>query len=140
VRDVERLQWDLGHGNVFKALQVVPSVEMDLDAAVATGGHDTARHRRKAVAALHTDSANTQGFISHDGQRDRAGERSSPGVGESTGNQVIRKRFGTKQPMAGTQRGAPLLLQIRPRVLKGDGEATVREWDPGCRVSTQPAA
>ena len=49
VRELERLKWFLWHGNVYKALQVVQSVEMDLDAAVATSGHATARKRRTAV-------------------------------------------------------------------------------------------
>jgi len=43
VRELERLKWYLWHGNVYKALQVVQSVEMDLDAAVATSGYATAR-------------------------------------------------------------------------------------------------
>jgi hypothetical protein len=33
VRDLERLKWYLWHGNVYKALQVVQSVETDLEAA-----------------------------------------------------------------------------------------------------------
>jgi hypothetical protein len=36
LQELERLKWFLGHGNVYKALQVVQSVEMNLDAAVAT--------------------------------------------------------------------------------------------------------
>jgi hypothetical protein len=35
VRELERLKWFLWHGNVYKAVQVVQSVEIDLDAAVA---------------------------------------------------------------------------------------------------------
>jgi hypothetical protein len=37
VRELERLKWFLWHGNVYRALQVVESVEMDLDVAAATG-------------------------------------------------------------------------------------------------------
>ena len=44
VRELERLKWFLWHGNVYRALQVVQSVEMDLDAAVANDGHATAAH------------------------------------------------------------------------------------------------
>jgi len=54
MRDLERLKWYLWHGNVFKALQVGQSVEMDLDAAVATNGHGTARKLLKAVEEFHT--------------------------------------------------------------------------------------
>ncbi len=74
------------------------------------------------------------------GERYRAGERISTGFVESTVNQVISKRFCKKQQMAWTPRGAHLLLQIRTRVLNGDGEATFREWYPGFRVAPQPVA
>jgi hypothetical protein len=53
VRALERLQWVLWHGNVYKALPVVQSVEMDLEAAVATSRDHTARKRLKAVEDFH---------------------------------------------------------------------------------------
>ena len=53
VRNLERLKWYLWHGNVYKALQVVQYVEMDLDAA-ANDGHATARKLLKAVEEFHT--------------------------------------------------------------------------------------
>jgi hypothetical protein len=140
VRDLERLKWYLWHGNVYKALQVVQSVEMDLDAAVATSGHGTARKLLKAVEEFHTYIANNQGFIPNYGERYRAGERISTGFVESTVNQVISKRFCKKQQMAWTPRGAHLLLQIRTRVLNGDREATFREWYPGFRAFPQRMA
>ena len=48
VQELKRLKWFLWHGNVYQALQVVQSVEMDLDAAVATSPHrsKTAQSRR----------------------------------------------------------------------------------------------
>jgi len=63
LRELERLKWYLWHGNVYKALQVVQSVEMDLDAAGATSGHATARKLLKAVEEFQTYIANNQGFI-----------------------------------------------------------------------------
>jgi hypothetical protein len=54
VGELERLKWFLWHGNVSKALGVVQSVEMDLDAAVATSRDNTARNLLKAVEALQT--------------------------------------------------------------------------------------
>ena len=140
VRDLERLKWFLWHGNVYKALQVVQSVEMDLDAAVATSGHATARKLLKAVEEFHTYIENNAGFIPNYGERYRHGERISTGFVESTVNQVISKRFCKKQQMAWTPRGAHLLLQIRTRVLNGDWEATFREWYPGFRAAPQPMA
>jgi hypothetical protein len=63
LRELERLKGFLGHGKVYKALQVLQTVEMDLDAAVAASGHGTARKLLKAVDEFHTDIANNQGFI-----------------------------------------------------------------------------
>jgi hypothetical protein len=140
VRDLERLKWYVWHGNVYKALRVVQSVEMALDTAVAPNGHATTRKLRKAVEAFHTSIQNNAGFIPNYGERYRAGERISTGFVESTVNQVISKRFCKKQQMAWTPRGAHLLLQIRTRVLNGDWEATFREWYPGFRAAPQQMA
>jgi len=104
MRDWERLQWYLWHGNVFKALQVGQSVAMDLDAAVATNGHGTARTLLKAVEAFHPYLEHNQGFIPNYGERYRHGERIRTGSVESTVKQVISTRFCTKQQMAWTPR------------------------------------
>jgi hypothetical protein len=140
VRELERLKWFLWRGNVYKALQVVQCIEMDLDAAVATSGQATARKLLKAVEEFHTYIENNKGFIPNHGERYRHGERISTGFVESTVNQVISKRFCKKQQMAWTPRGAHLLVQIRTRVLNGDWEATFREWYPGFRAASQPMA
>jgi hypothetical protein len=124
--DLERLKWYLWHVNVYKALQVVQSVEMDLDAAVATSGHATARKLLKAVEEIHTYIENNKSFISNYGERYRHGERISTGFVESTVNQVLSMRFCKRQQMGWTPRGAHLLLQIRTRVLNEDWEATFR--------------
>ncbi len=117
VRDLERLKWYLWHGNVFKALQVVQSVEMDLDAAVSTSGHGTTRKLLKAVEEFHTYIENNQSFIPNYGERYRYGERISTGVVESIVNKVIRKRFCKRQQMQWTTRGTHLLLQTRVKTL-----------------------
>jgi hypothetical protein len=104
---------------------------MDLDAAVATSGHDTTRKFLKAVEEFHTYIANNQGFIPSDGERYRAGERISPGFVESTVNQVISQRFCTNQQMAWTPRGAHLLLQI---------PTGTEAWPPWPRPPMKPAA
>src|SRR5712692_10213598 len=129
IKELERLKWFL-----------MQAVEMDLDAAVATSGHATARKLLKAVEEFHTYIDHNQGFIPNYGERYRQGERISTGFVESTVNQVISKRFCKKQQMQWTQRGAHLLLQIRTRVLNGDWEATFRTWYPGFRAHTLPMA
>jgi hypothetical protein len=57
------LKWFLWHGNVYKALQVVQSIEMELDAAVTTSGHGAPRKLLKAVEEFHTYIENNGGSI-----------------------------------------------------------------------------
>ena len=128
VQELERLKWFLWHGNVYKALQVVQSVEMDLDAAVATSRDHTARKLLKAVEEFHTYIENNQGFIPNYGERYRNGERISTGFVESTVNQVISKRFCKKQQMQWTKRAAHLLLQMRVKTLNHELATVFRRW------------
>jgi hypothetical protein len=128
VQELERLKWFLWHGNVYKALQVVQSVEMDLDAAVATSRDHTARKLLKAVEEFQTYIENNQGFIPNYGERYRNGERISTGFVESTVNQVISKRFCKKQQMQWTKRAAHLLLQMRVKTLNHELATVFRRW------------
>ena len=130
VRELDRLKWFLWHGNVYKALQVVQLVEMDLDAAVANTGDSTARKLLKAVEEFHTYIENNKGFIPNYGERYRTGERISTGFVESTVNQVISKRFCKKQQMQWTKRAAHLLLQMRVKTLNHELAAVFRRWYP----------
>jgi hypothetical protein len=59
MRELERLKWFLWHGNVYKALQVVQRVEMDLDAAAANDGHAPVRKLLKALKEFHTPTLRT---------------------------------------------------------------------------------
>jgi hypothetical protein len=86
--------WD---GNAYKALQVVQSIEMGLEAAVATSGHATARKLLKAVEDFHTYIENNGGFIPNYGEQYWHGEQISTGFVESTVNQVISKHFCKRQ-------------------------------------------
>jgi hypothetical protein len=117
VRALDRLKWVLWHGNVYKALPVVQSVEMDLDAAVATRRDHTARKRRKAVEDFHPSSEPQKGFMPTDGERYRHGERISTGFVESTVNPVVSKRFCKTPPRQWPKRAAQLLRHIRVKTL-----------------------
>jgi hypothetical protein len=139
IRDLERLKWFLWHGNVYKALQVVQSVEMDLDAAVATGRENTARKLLKAVEEFHTYIENNKGFIPNYGERYRNGERISTGFVESTVNQVVSKRFCKKQQMQWTKRAAHLLLQMRVKTLNHELATVFRRWYPDFPVQQSEA-
>src|SRR5215510_5362715 len=138
-RELERLKWFLWHGNVYQALQVIQSVEGDLEVAVATSGDGTSRKLLKVVEEFHKYIENNANFIPNYGERYRNGERISTGFVESTVNQVVSKRMVKKQQMRWSQRGAHLLLQIRTRVLNGEWEETFRRWYPGFRTQRPPA-
>jgi hypothetical protein len=140
IRSLERLKWFLWHGNVYQAVQVIESVEGDLEVAVATSGERPARKLLKAVAEFHTYITNNAGFIPNYGERYRHGERISTGFVESTVNQVVSKRMVKKQQMQWSKRGAHLLLQIRTRVLNDEWEETFRTWYPGFRAHAKPRA
>ena len=67
------------------------------------------------------------------GERYHQGERISTGFVESTVNQAVSTRRVKKQQRQWRKRGAHLLLQMRPRVLNDEWEATCRTWYPGFR-------
>jgi hypothetical protein len=141
IKALERLKWFLWHGNVYQALQVIQTIEGDLEVAVVmTSGDGTARKLLKVVEEFHTYITNNAGFIPNYGERYRHGERISTGFVESTVNQVVSKRMVKKQQMQWSKRGAHLLLQIRTRVLNGEWEETFRTWYPGFRAHAQPVA
>jgi hypothetical protein len=139
-KELERLKWFLWHGNVYQALQVMQTIEGDLEVAVATSNDGTARKLLKAVEEFHTYITNNAGFIPNYGERYRHGERISTGFVESTVNQVVSKRMVKKQQMQWSKRGAHLLLQIRTRVLNGEWEDTFRTWYPSFRAHAMPRA
>jgi hypothetical protein len=125
--ELERLKWFLWHGNVFRALQTVGDLEMDLDV------EDTCPEQRKLLKTvtefggyIRANSA----WIPNYGERYRYGEAISSAFVESTVNQVISKRMVKKQQMRWTPEGAHLLLQTRTRTLNGDLAATFHAWYP----------
>ena len=137
---VERIKGFLWHGNPFKALPVLGSVESNLAVEDRTSGNVTAARLYKAVSACTTSIEHNQGFLPNDGARYRNGERISTGCVESTVHSVVRTRMVQKPQMRWSQRGAHLLLHIRTRVLHGEWEETFRQWSPGFRTQRQPAA
>jgi Plasmid pRiA4b ORF-3-like protein len=140
VQELDRLKGFLWHGNVYKALQVVQSVEIDLDAAVAISGHGTARKLLQAVEEFHTCIEHNGGFMPNYGERYRQGERSSTGFVESPGESSDQQTLLQKAADGLDAMRPHLLLQIRTRVLNGDWEATFREWYPGFRAALPQVA
>jgi len=126
--ELERLKWLLWHGNVFRALQVVGDLKIDVDV------EDPTPQERKLYKALaefdHYIQANGA-WIPNYGERYRAGEPISNAFVESAVNQVISKRMVKKQQMRWSPRGAHLILQIRTQVLNNDLTGAFQRWYPG---------
>ena len=128
-KSLERIKWNLWHGNVRRALEWVGDLEADLDAI--EGPSDTGKKLLRAVSEFGGYITANQSFIPNYGDRYRHGERISTGFVESTVNQVVSKRFVKKQQMRWSEWGVHRLLQIRTQVLNGDWHETLRGWYPG---------
>ena len=74
---------------------------------------------RKSASEFATYITNNASMIPNYAERRRYGERVSTGFVESTVNTVVGKRFGKRQQMRWSKRGAHLMLQTRTRVLDG---------------------
>ncbi len=116
--DLERLNWLLWHGNVFRALHLLSDRDDEVDAWRAET--PAAGKLAKAVHEFHGYIAANKGFIPNYGDRYRHGERIATGFVESTVNQVVSKRMVKQQQMRWTKKGAHLLLQVRTQVLNED--------------------
>jgi hypothetical protein len=127
-KDLERLKWNLWHGDVHKALQIVEDLEFALD---LEENRQEQRKLLKAVREFGTYITANRPFIPNYGARCRHGETISTAFVESAINQVLSKRFVKKQQMRWTDRGAHLLLQVRTRVLNEDWRSTLSRWYPG---------
>jgi hypothetical protein len=116
MKELERIKWFLWHGNVFRALQTVQELFMDLD--TDEPGEKAAKLLKK-LEEFETYIKNNADFIPNYGERWRYGETITTAFVEPTINQVVSKRMVKKQQVRWSQRGAHLLLQIRTRVLCG---------------------
>jgi hypothetical protein len=137
---LERLKWNLWHGNVRRALQITDLLQEGLE--IAGAPFENGRKLHKAIQEFgHYISVN-RAFVPNYGDRYRHGEAISTAFVESTVNQVVSKRRVKQQQMRWTQEGAHLLLQIRTQALNGDLRGTFCRWYPGmaCDSATQDAS
>ncbi|MGH3764795.1 MAG: ISKra4 family transposase [Pseudonocardiaceae bacterium] len=125
---LESLKWFCWHGNVFRALQTVQDLQIDLDVEQP---HGSQAKLLKAVREFDSYLRANAARIPNYGERRRGGEAISTAFVESTVNQVISKRMVKKQQMRWTPRGAHLLLQVRTRVLNNTLTRDYRRWYPG---------
>jgi hypothetical protein len=124
--ELERVKWFLWHSNVYKALQLLEWLELDVDAEASPEARKLARTLHEFAQYIRTN----QSSIPNYGDRYRNEEAISSAVAESTVNQIVSRRFVKKQQMRWTRRGAHLLLQIRTRVLDDTLAATFQRWYP----------
>ena len=103
----------LWNGNVREAQFRLEWLVDDLD--LLESDYPGLKAFRKAAAELQTYVANNAGTIPNYAERHRYGERISTGFVESTVNTVVGKRFGKRQQMRWSKKGAHLLLQTRTR-------------------------
>ena len=91
LKQLEQSKWFLWHGNVFKALQSIGDIEMDLD-----GGSLDEKQLKllKTLREFQTYIENNASFIPNYGERWRYGETISTAFVESTVNQVISAPHG----------------------------------------------
>jgi hypothetical protein len=129
IRDtIERLQWSLWHGNLYKAFYKVDDIESSLSNFEEV--YPKFKPWLKAGEELHTYIVNNAPLIPNYGERYRHGEAIATGFVESTGNQVVSKRFCKQQQRQWTKRGAHLLLQTRVKTLNGELAAVFKRWYP----------
>src|SRR6266481_539363 len=136
-KELERLKWNLWHGNVHKALQIVDDLEFALD--IEDHGQEQ-RKLLKVVREFGTYISANRTFIPNYGDRYRHGETISTAFVESAINQVLSKRFVKRQQMRWSERGAHLLLQVRTRVLNEERRLTLSHWYPGMQETCDAKA
>jgi hypothetical protein len=126
---LERLKWNLWHGNVRRALHIIDLLEEDLE--IDGARFENGRKLHKAIQEFGHYITVNRTFVPNYGDRYRHGEAISTAFVESTVNQVVSKRMVKQQQMRWTQKGAHLLLQIRTQALNGDLRYTFCRWYPG---------
>ncbi len=125
-QELERVKWFLWHSNVYKALQLLEWLELDIDEEASPEARKLARTLYEFDHYIRTNQSSLPNY----GDRYRNGEPISSVVAESSVNQIISKRFVKKQQMRWTRCGAHLLLQVRTRVLDNTLTAAFQHWYP----------
>ena len=87
-KSLESLKWNLWHGNVHRALQLIEALEWDLELVAESS--EKGRKMQKAVREFGGYIRGNREFIPNYGDRWRNKERISTGFVESAVNQVVR--------------------------------------------------
>jgi hypothetical protein len=131
---LEHLKWNLWHGKVPRALEILDELAYALEVEDASPEH---RKLLKAVRAFEGYIAANRAIIPNYGERYRQGKIIATAFVESAVNQVVSRRFVKKQQMRWTEAGAHLLLQIRTQVLNQTWRGTLSRWYPGMNATPQ---
>jgi hypothetical protein len=134
---LEHLKWNLWHGKVDRALEIMDELAYSLDVEDGSPEH---RKLLKAVRSCETYITRNRAFVPNYGERYRQGKAIATGFTESAVNQVVSKRFVKKQQMRWSERGAHLLLQIRTQVLNETWRSTLSRWYPGMKATAEANA
>ncbi len=121
----------LWNGNLHDSQLAIEDLVIDLD-EIETG-YASIQALRKTAIEFETYIANNKDMIPNYAERRRYGERVSTGFVESTVNTVVGKRFGKRQQMRWSKRGAHLLLQTRTRTLDGTLRPKFEQWYPSMK-------
>jgi len=124
----------LWNGNVREAKFRLEWLVDDLD--LLESDYPGLKAFRKTAGEFQIYITNNAGTIPNYAERHRYGERVSTGFVESTVNTVVGKRFGKRQQMRWSKKGAHLLLQTRTRALDGTLRNKFENWYPGLAVNS----
>ncbi|RZI45233.1 ISKra4 family transposase [Candidatus Finniella inopinata] len=131
---LDRIKWFLWHGNVFKALDILESLDFELDTEVFAEGKDAKKHKKyklyQSVDEFYKYIEANSTFIPNYGERYRYGEAVSSAVAESTVNEMVSRRMAKKQQMRWTKEGAHALLQVRAQTLNDELSDSFKRWYP----------
>ncbi len=137
LEELARLKWFLWHGNVFRALQTVDDLQIDLDNTEQPSIEQ--QKLLKMVTEFGGYIRANSAWIPNYGERFRCGEAISSAFVESTVNQVVSKRMVKKQQMRWAPKSAHLLLQVRAKVLNGELAPAFQRWYPAFDVPAESA-
>ena len=128
-KSIESVKWFLWHGNTFQALDILESLDFDLDQFAENKKHEK-YNLWKAVHEFYQYISLNEPFIPNYSERYNHDEAVSSSVAESTVNEVISRRMAKKQQMRWTQKGAHLLLQVRAKTLNNELRGSFKHWYP----------
>jgi hypothetical protein len=109
---LEHLKWNLRHGKIALALEILDELAYLLDPANGSPEH---RKLLKAVRAFEVYILANRAIMPNHGVRYRTGKIISTAFVESAVNQVVSRRFVKKQQMRWTPRAPTFCCKSGPR-------------------------